>query len=192
MHRAGLINKAKKVCAWVLSVATLSTTIVPSSMVYASNYDPDDTSTETVIDDSDTELGNIYVQIPGNGGKVTVTGEATGKQTVSVSVNSSGKRVASITTENNDISSSDADKEKTEEVTLNTDEDYVLELQEEIGSDVTTEVEADEGYAIESYSICSTKGKKLEKINDLDKEDTKYERDVEVESKEQGNSSCIF
>ena len=184
MHKARLINQAKKVCAWVLSVATLSTTIVPSSMVYASRYDPDDTPTETVIDDVDTELGNIFVQIPNTGGKVTVTSESAGKQTVSIKVNKAGDRVASITTENKDVSDSDADEETTEKVTLKNDDDYVLELKEEIGSNVTTEVESNEGYVIKSYSICSTKGKELEEVDDLYDGDTEYERDVEVEEKD--------
>ena len=171
----------KKVCAWMLTTATLVTSISPTGMVYAStDSGGDDTYTEYfVTDDENSDVGKVLLKINGEGGKVTVSGDDTGKHVITSTVNNDGEQVINVKD-----AADKKDKGEDTVVDKYDEESYAFEMEEEIGSIVSTEVQADDGYVIESYSVCSKKGKELEDINDISEGDTEYEHDVDVKEKD--------
>lgn len=156
-------KKLKKLCALVLSAVTVLS-ILPSSGLVNAETDTDITAEESV-------QSTVYFKVPNPSGQVIVTSNADTDEEV----------IQTITVDEEKTTLTDNDG-NTSDVTL-TEEEYCLELTEEVGETINLEFVASEGYEVDTYHIISDAGDENESIEEITlSDDNKYEYTFTEES----------
>ena len=152
-----MCKKLKKLCAWALAVVTVFSVIPSSGFVMA-----DTTGNEA--SESEVEQGTVYFKVPNADGQIVVSTQEDG----------SDKQTITVTDEKTTLTDKDGN---VSDVAL-TEEGYCLELTEDVGTTIHTEVIASDGYEVGTYHILSDTGDEVE--NKTLSSDNKY--DVTVSS----------
>lgn len=156
-------KKLKKLCALVLSAVTVLS-VLPSSGLVSAETDADITAEESV-------QSTVYLKVPNPSGQVIVTSN----------VDTDKELIQAITVDKEKITLTDNDG-NTSDVTL-TEEEYCLELTEEVGETINLEFIASEGYEVGTYHIISDAGDENESIEEITlSDDNKYEYTFTEES----------
>ena len=154
-----MYKKLKKLCAWALAVVTVLT-MVPSSGLVMADTEPANATQEV-------EQGTVYFKVPNADSQIIVSTKEDGsdKQTITVS---NGK--TTLTDEDGNVS--DAVIEN----------GYCLELTEDVGTVISTEVIASDGYEVGTYHILSDTGDEIENksLSSDNKYDITVSEDVQV------------
>ena len=145
-----MYKKLRKLCAWALAVVTVLT-IIPSSGMVMADTEP--------ANAKEVEQGTVYFKVPNVDSQIVVSTEDGSKQTITVS---DGK----TTLTDKDGNTSDAVIEN----------GYCLELTEDVGTVISTEVIASDGYEVGTYHILSDTGDEIE--NKSLSSDNKYDLTV--------------
>ena len=148
-----MYKKFRRLCAWALAVITVLSVVPASGIVMAD---------EKTADATEVKQGTVYFKVPNADGKIIIqTSDESSKQTLTV------------TDEKTTLTDKDGN---TSDVTL-TEEGYCLELTEDVGTVIETEVIPSEGYEVGTYHILSDTGDEVE--NKSLSSDNKYEVTVE-------------
>lgn len=137
---------------------------MPSSGLVNAETDTDITAEESV-------QSTVYFKVPNPSGQVIVTSNADTDEEV----------IQTITVDEEKTTLTDNDG-NTSDVTL-TEEEYCLELTEEVGETINLEFVASEGYEVGTYHIISDAGDENESIEEITlSDDNKYEYTFTEES----------
>lgn len=161
-----MCRKLKKLCAWALAVVTVLSVVPSSGMVLA-----DQTTDENTANVEEVKQGTVYFKVPNADGQIVVStdtenGEEADKQTITVS-----DEKTTLTDKDGNVS----------DVAL-TKEGYCLELTEDVGTTIHTEVIASEGYEVGTYHILSDTGDEVENktLSSDNKYDVTVSKDAQV------------
>lgn len=156
-----MCKKLKKLCAWALAVVTVFSVIPSSGFVMA-----DTTGNEA--SESEVEQGTVYFKVPNADGQIVVSTQEDG----------SDKQTITVTDEKTTLTDKDGN---VSDVAL-TEEGYCLELTEEVGTTIHTEVIASDGYEVGTYHILSDTGDEVENksLSSDNKYDVTVSSDVQV------------
>lgn len=161
-----MCRKLKKLCAWALAVVTVLSVVPSSGMVLA-----DQTTDENTANVEEVNQGTVYFKVPNANGQIVVSTdteneEEADKQTITVS-----DEKTTLTDKDGNVS----------DVAL-TEEGYCLELTEDMGTTIHTEVIASDGYEVGTYHILSDTGDEVENksLSSDNKYDVTVSSDVQV------------
>ena len=156
-----MCKKLKKLCAWALAVVTVFSVIPSSGFVMA-----DTTGNEA--SESEVEQGTVYFKVPNADGQIVVSTQEDG----------SDKQTITVTDEKTTLTDKDGN---VSDVAL-TEEGYCLELTEDVGTTIHTEVIASDGYEVGTYHILSDTGDEVENksLSSDNKYDVTVSSDVQV------------
>lgn len=161
-----MCRKLKKLCAWALAVVTVLSVVPSSGMVLA-----DQTTDENTANVEEVKQGTVYFKVPNADGQIVVSTdteneEEADKQTITVS----------------DEKTTLTDKDGNVSDAALTEEGYCLELTEDVGTTIHTEVIASEGYEVGTYHILSDTGDEVENksLSSDNKYDVTVSNDVQV------------
>ena len=161
-----MCRKLKKLCAWALAVVTVLSVVPSSGMVLA-----DQTTDENTANVEEVKQGTVYFKVPNADGQIVVSTdteneEEADKQTITVS-----DEKTTLTDKDGNVS----------DVAL-TEEGYCLELTEDVGTTIHTEVIASEGYEVGTYHILSDTGDEIENksLSSDNKYDVTVSKDAQV------------